>query len=288
MGWLESIQKAIQYIEMNLLDNELTIESIARAANSSVFHFQRTFSILTDITVSDYIRRRRLTLAAQELINTDQKIIDIAFKYGYETPESFTKAFRKQHHISPSEARKKRGTLQSYNRLVIKIQLEGAVPMNYRIIEKDAFQIVGVKRTYNFENGENTQNIPQFWNDVHKDGTNDRLFELNNGEVKGILGVCSVEKYKQDEKLMDYWIATAYNGEVPEGLEAYEVPSSKWAIFEVHGPMPHAMQDTWKKIYSEWFPSNPYEQAGTTELEVYSDDDPNDPNCYSEIWIPIK
>lgn len=109
MGWLESIQKAIQYIEMNLLDKELTIESIARAANSSVFHFQRTFSILTDITVSDYIRRRRLTLAAQELINTDQKIIDIAFKYGYETPESFTKAFRKQHHISPSEARKKKG-----------------------------------------------------------------------------------------------------------------------------------------------------------------------------------
>lgn len=288
MGWVESIQKAINYIETNLLDEHLTIEQIAKSANSSVFHFQRTFSILTDMTISDYIRRRRLTLAAQELMNTDSKIIDIAFKYGYETPEAFSKAFRKQHHVTPSEARKKIGTLQSYNRLVIQINLKGVIPMNYKIVEKDAFQVIGVKRTYNCQNGENLQKIPQFWNDVHIDGTDNRLVELNNGEVEGVLGVCVVEEHQKNQRLMDYWIATAHNGEVPEEFESYEIPASKWVIFEVHGPMPHAMQNTWKKIYSEWFPSNPYKPTGTAELEVYTNEDASNADYYSEIWIPIQ
>ncbi|RUL53603.1 MULTISPECIES: GyrI-like domain-containing protein [Lysinibacillus] len=288
MSWVESIQKAIDYIETNLLNTSLSIEQIAKVTNSSVFHFQRTFSILTDSTVGDYIRRRRLTLAAEELINTEEKIIDLSYKYGYETPEAFTKAFRKQHGITPTDARKKKGSIQSYNRLIIQISLKGAEPMNYKIIEKDAFQIVGVKRTYNCQNGENTQKIPVFWDDVHADGTNNRLIELNNGAVNGVLGVCIVEEEQKSLGLMDYWIATNHEGDVPEGLLAYEIPPSKWVIFEVHGPMPHAMQETWKKIYSEWFPSNPYQPAGSAELEVYSNDDPSKTDYYSEIWIPIK
>lgn len=216
MGWVESIQKAIDYIEANLIISNLTTYDIAKVANSSVFHFQRMFSILTDHTVSDYIRRRRLTLAAQDLISTDEKIIDLALKYGYETPEAFTKAFRKQHGVSPTEARKRIGTLQSYNRLIIQINLKGAIPMNYRIVEKDAFQVVGVKRTYNCQNGENTMGIPQFWEDAHIDGTNDQLFSLNNGEIVGVLGVCIVNADQKSRGLMDYWIATAHHGEVPK------------------------------------------------------------------------
>ncbi|MDM5335429.1 AraC family transcriptional regulator [Ureibacillus composti] len=288
MGWVESIQKAIDYIEANLIISNLTTYDIAKVANSSVFHFQRMFSILTDHTVSDYIRRRRLTLAAQDLISTDEKIIDLALKYGYETPEAFTKAFRKQHGVSPTEARKRIGTLQSYNRLIIQINLKGAIPMNYRIVEKDAFQVVGVKRTYNCQNGENTMGIPQFWEDAHIDGTNDQLFSLNNGEIVGVLGVCIVNADQKSRGLMDYWIATAHHGEVPKNLLSTKIPASKWAIFEVHGPMPHAMQDTWKKIFSEWFPSNPYEYTGTAELEVYTNGNPSNPDYYSEIWIPIK
>ncbi|QCR34039.1 AraC family transcriptional regulator [Lysinibacillus sp. SGAir0095] len=288
MSWVDSIQKAIDYMENHLLDVDLSIEQIAKACNSSAFHFQRTFSILTDITVGDYIRRRRLTLAAQDLVNTNDKIIDIAYKYGYETPESFAKAFRKQHKLSPMEARKKLGPLQSYNRLVIKIKLEGALPMNYKIIEKESFQVVGVKRTYNYKNGENLSEIPQFWSDVHSDGTNDQLINLNNGDIQGILGVCTVEENEKQNGKMDYWIATAHRGETPNGIDSYEIPASKWVIFEVHGAMPHAMQDTWKKIYSEWFPSNPYKPAGTAELEVYTNEDASKPDYYSEIWIPIK
>lgn len=160
--------------------------------------------------------------------------------------------------------------------------------MNYKIIEKDAFQAVGVKRTYNCQIGENAKGIPKFWEDVHLDGTNSRLFGLNNGVVDGVLGVCIVEENQKSKGLMDYWIAAAHEGEVPEGMDAILIPASKWVIFEVHGAMPDAMQKTWKKIYSEWFPSNPYKPAGTAELEVYTNDNPSNSDYYSEIWIPIK
>ncbi|MFY0516733.1 AraC family transcriptional regulator [Lysinibacillus sp. UGB7] len=287
MSWIESIKKAINYMEENLL-NDLTMEQIAQEVNSSVFHFQRIFSILTDMSIADYIRRRRLTLAAQELLNTEHKIIDLAYKYGYDSPEAFTKAFRKQHNVTPSEARKQQGSLQSYNRLIIQVSLKGAEPMKYKIVEKEKFQVVGVKRTYNCQNGENTQGIPLFWDEMNNKGMDDALFKLNNGEIKGVLGVCVPDKNYKENSLMDYWIATDHTGDVPEDLLTMEVPASKWVVFEVHGPMPTAMQNTWKQIYSEWFPSNPYEPTGSAELEVYTDEDPSSPDLYSEIWIPIK
>lgn len=286
MAWVESLQKAINYMEEHLLE-DLTIEDIAKQANASSFHFQRTFLILTDISVGEYLRRRRLTLAAQELSRTDSKIIDLAYKYGYDTPEAFSKAFRKQHGVTPREARKGMGRLQSYNRLVIQVSLKGAEPMKYRIVEKEAFQVVGVKREYSCANGENLKGIPKFWEDVHQNGTNEWLAQLNNGPIKGVLGVCVDQSGRQSNEI-DYWIAAAYDGNVPEGLESLEIPASKWAVFEVHGAMPDAMQKVWKQIFSEWFPSSGFKPAGTPELEVYSDGNPNDPNYYSEIWIPVK
>ncbi|GAB0166915.1 AraC family transcriptional regulator [Lysinibacillus sp. CTST325] len=287
MSWIESIQKAINYIEEHLLD-DITMEQIVREVNSSVFHFQRTFSILTDMSIADYIRRRRLTLAAQELINTEQKVIDLAYKYGYDSPEAFTKAFRKQHNLTPSEARKKQGQLKSYNRLVIQVSLKGAEPMKYKIVEKEKFQVVGVKRTYNCQNGENLQDIPHFWNEMNSKNFDHQLIQLNNGSIKGTLGVCVPNTDQGQNGFIDYWIATDHVGEVGENLLALEIPASKWVVFEVHGPMPDAMQNTWKQIYSEWFPSNPYKPAGTAELEVYPDEDAYSPDSYSEIWIPIQ
>jgi len=183
MSWVESLQKAIDYIEQHLLE-DISISHIAKQANSSPFHFQRTFAILTDMTVGEYMRNRRLTLAAQELSSSDCKIIDIALKYGYDTPEAFTKAFRKQHGLTPSEARNNSGKLQSYNRLVIQVSLKGVEPMKYSILQKEAFRITGVKREFSCINNEQHQMIPQFWQDVHQDGTNDRLLSLNNGEIR--------------------------------------------------------------------------------------------------------
>lgn len=286
MGWVESLQNAIDYMENHLLD-DISIESIAKQANVSEFHFQRIFSVLTDITVGEYLRRRRLTLAAQELSTTESKIIDLALKYGYDTPESFSKAFRRQHGITPSQARNYTGKLKSYNRLTIQVNLKGAEPMNYKIVEKESFKVVGVKREFSCENGENLAGIPKMWDDVHVDGTNDLLFDLNNGQIKGVLGVC-VDKRNAGSSLMDYWIGTDHKGETPEGLLELEIPSSKWGVFEVHGAMPDAMQNTWKQIISEWFPSSHYQHAGTPDLEVYSSGNPSSPDYYSEIWIPLK
>ncbi len=285
MNWIESLQKSIDYLEDHL-DSEINVEDAATAANVSVFHFQRIFMVLTDISVMEYVRRRRLTLAAQELALKTVKVIDVALKYGYETPEAFAKAFKRQHGMSPSDARSSQKGLISYNRLVISVQLKGAYPMKVRIEEKEAFKIVGVKRTFSCDNGENTREIPKMWQEVHQNGINDELTHLNNGAVKGMLGVCRM--MDTSTSTMEYWIATAMEGnEIPERYEAYEIPSATYAIFEVVGPMPEAIQTMWEKIYSEWFPSSSYRPSGSAELEVYSNDNATKADYYSEIWIPV-
>src|SRR5690625_373531 len=283
MKWVESLQAAIDYMEDHLLDN-LPIESIAQQANFSVFHFQRTFAILTDISVGEYLRRRRLTLAAYELTRSNRKIIDLAYKYGYDTPEAFSKAFRRQHGVTPSAARKYTGKLKSYNRLVVQVSLKGAEPMQVKIVEHEGFQIVGVIREFSLVNEENLVGIPKMWDKINEEGTDDQLFRLNNGPVEGVVGVCVVK----DSESIDYWIGTAHEGSAPNRLSTLEIPTSKWAVFEVHGPMPDAMPKAWKQIFSEWFPSSGYKHAGTPELEVYSDENPSSANLYSEIWIPVK
>ena len=286
MGWVESLQKAIDYMEENLLE-PIGIDEIAKQASVSAFHFQRIFAVLTDSSIAEYIRRRRLTLAAEELSRTDHKIIDVAFKYGYETPEAFTKAFRRQHGMAPSQAREGSGNFTMYQRLVIQVNLKGADPMKVRMVERDGFQIAGVKREFSMLNGENLAGIPKMWDEMNGNGTDDLLFGLNNGEIKGVLGVC-VDKSSDKEQLMDYWIAAEYEGEAPDGLLTSSIPASKWAVFEVVGPMPNAMQDMWKRIYEEWFPSSGYSIASTPALEVYSYGNIDAREYYSEIWIPIK
>ncbi|MFD1861298.1 effector binding domain-containing protein [Planococcus chinensis] len=283
MGWVESLQEAIDFMEAHL-DEPIGIDEIAAQANSSVFHFQRTFAILTDMSVGEYLRGRRLTLAAHELVSTDSKIIDIALKYGYDTPEAFAKAFRRQHGMAPTDARKYLGSLKSYNRLVIQVSLKGAEPMKYKIVERAGFKVAGVKQEFSTEDDGNLKGIPAMWQKALADGTDERLFRLNDGQIEGVLGVC----IGKEGGLMDYWIAAETGQEAPEGFKAMEIPASKWGVFEVHGPMPDAMQDAWKKIFSEWFPSNPYEYAGTPELEVYPQEDAYQPDSYSEIWIPLK
>lgn len=287
MSWIESLQKAIDYIEEHLLDEDFSIQKAAEAANASVFHFQRTFAILTDMPAGEYIRGRKLTLAAQDLVCTDLKVIDLSYKYGYDTPEAFTKAFRRQHGMTPTEARKYSGKLKSYNRLVIQVSLKGAEPMQYAIVEKEAFQVAGIKKEFSVVHEENLAGIPKMWDEVNRNGTSDKLFKLNNGEIKGILGVC-VDKRSSKPDSMDYWIAASFKGAKPDSFEILEVPASKWAVFEVHGAMPHAIQNAWKKIFSEWFPSSGYEHAAAPEMEVYTAGDASSPDYYSEIWIPVK
>lgn len=286
MEIVESLQKAIQYIEEHLQD-ELRIQEVAKQAHCSPYHFQRIFTILTGVPVGEYIRRRRLTQAAQELVHSNVKIIDLAHKYGYETPESFTKAFRKQHGITPSEARKKNGTLQSYNRLVIEVKLKGVDPMEYQLIEREAFRVIGLKKMFQCDD-EMSQSIEinKMWQKSNEDGTIDQLLRLNNGDIKGMLGIAV--DYSQETNELEYWIAAESTEKVPDGLNELKVAAAKWAVFNVTGPVAEAVPAMWKKIYSEWFPSNQYEQSEAPSMEVYKSPNPNDTDAQSEIWVPIK
>lgn len=285
MALAQSLQKAIDYMEENLL-NEISIEAIAKQANVSPFHFQRMFLIMTDISVGEYLRRRRLTLAAQQLLNTNQKIIDIAYRYGYESPEAFTKAFRKQHGLSPSEARKEKGTLQSHNRLMIQVNLKGASPMNYQIVERDAFQVIGVKRECPCSETGEVNGVAEFWMEANADGTSAKLAELMNSEIKGLLGI--TDNYNEEKDTVDYWIAVEHAGSVPADFHAFLVPKSKWAIFEVRGSAPIAMPKAWNQIYSEWIPSNGYEVADIPAIEAYTDPDSYKDDSSNQIWLAVK
>ncbi|WP_426334360.1 AraC family transcriptional regulator [Paenibacillus silvae] len=281
MNWIESIQKSVQYIEQHLLES-VTVEKVAAQAHMSAFHFQRIFALMTDVTVAEYIRRRRLTLAAHELLQGEYRIVDVALKYGYETPESFSKAFQRQHGVTPSELRKSGAPVQSYNRLVIQVSLQGVEPMKVQLVEQGAFSITGVRQTFSYVDGQHLQGIGTMWQETYKSGMEDRIGALNDGVIPGLLGVC-VDQGEIQDKQMEYWIATTYTGEQQEGLSVLTLPASKWAVFEVQEPMPQGMQKLWKRIVTEWFPSNPYEHAWLPELEVYR-------GMYDapQIWIPIK
>lgn len=159
--------------------------------------------------------------------------------------------------------------------------------MQYSIVKKESFKVTGMKKELSLEDGKNLIDIPKMWDEVNNDGTADKLLELNDGDIKGVLGIC-VDKRDTKPGSMDYWIAVSSEGRTPDNLLSMEIPSAKWAVFEVHGPMPHSMQNAWKQIFSEWFPSSGYEHAGAPELEVYSLGNPTSPDYYSEIWIAVK
>lgn len=160
--------------------------------------------------------------------------------------------------------------------------------MNYRIVDKETFDVIGVHRDFSLCNGENMRLIPKLWDEVHENGVNDQLIELNNGEIKGVLGICVSHDEQQREESMTYWIGVDYVGDTPAPFSRISIPAAKWAVFEVHGPMPDAMQKVWTQIYGEWLPSSGFVQSGSIQFEYYTDQDPYSQDCYSEIWIPVE
>ncbi|KAA0561543.1 AraC family transcriptional regulator [Bacillus sp. CH30_1T] len=272
----------IQYIEDNL-DGAVEMEELSRLSLSSKFHFQRLFSLVTGYTVADYVRKRRLTLAAQELINQNAKVIDVAFKYGYETPESFSKAFRKAHGVSPSQVREAGTSLKAFPRISFQIQLKGEVEMDYKIVDKEAFQVIGKGKRVSTCNGENLKDIPAFWDEVNTTDLDRLICEAaGNNEM---LGICMEFDHPSEE--FTYFIGAEKKSEEDRSLEVKEIPAATWAVFESVGPMPNAIQGVWKRIYSEWFPSTGYEHGGGPEFELYPPGNPNGENYRCEIWIPI-
>lgn len=282
MGWIEGIGDAIAYIEENLAQ-ELTVEDIAKQAYVSTFYFQKGFAMLCGFTVGEYIRQRRLSLAGSELVSSDGKIIDIALKYGYDSPDSFTKAFTRFHGVTPSAVRKDGALIRSFASLKIKFTLEGGYTMDYKIVEKEAFTVMGVSRNFNYEKAK--AEIPQFWTEHYQTG---------KGEVVvGMYGICLDESMGSDE--FEYLIADDYVPwkETPDGYVAKTIPKNTWAVFPCKGAMPNALQEVNNKIFSEWLPNcKDYKIAAGYNIEMYSNpqDYPKgnqDENYSTEIWIPV-
>ena len=272
-GWIEGIQQSIDYIEQNLAET-LDIEEIAGIAALSPFYYQRIFGALCGMTVGEYIRARRMTLAAQELTGSDAKVIDVAVKYGYDSPDSFTKAFVRFHGIAPSKAKEPGAPLRAMAPLHIRISLEGGSMMDYRIVEKAPFTIVGVKRPFNSDTS--YQEIPKFW---------DEWLALGEKRpVMGTFGVC----IDMDGKDFDYWIADLYFPweDVPEGCETRLIPGSLWAQFPC---TISTLQDTNTKIWSEWLPAlQGYTLAGDYDIEVYLPPEEGSREMKVYIWVPLK
>lgn len=275
MDFISSINEALKYIEKNITE-DLSPEEISKHIYLSSFHFQKIFSLLTGMSLGEYIRNRRLSLSALELCQGDVKVIDVAYKYGYETPESFSKAFTRFHGVTPNSAKREGATLKSFAPLIIKIKLEGGHFMDYRIEKKEAFEVLAMTRTFNQETS--MQEIPKFWAEFMAKGYNEK--------VCGMFGMC----HSMNEGVFKYSIADPYKSgtEVPEGFETFEVPAFTWAMFTCVGPMPKAIQETWQRVYSEWLPNSDYEMVSGYDVEMYTKGDVTSPDYVSEIWIPVR
>jgi AraC family transcriptional regulator len=288
MEFLKNMNEAIKYIEENLT-NEIDFKEVARRAFCSEYHFKRLFSFLTGITLSEYIRRRRLTLAGFELRNRNVKVIDIALKYGYNSPDSFARAFQNLHGITPSEARNNGHSLKAYPRMTFHLSIKGGYEMNYRIVEKGAFRIVGIKkRVPIIFKGVNPE-IASMWKSLDDEKIN-KLKKLSNVEPLGLIQASTnfSEGRMEEKGELDHYIGVATTKECPDELAQLEVPASTWAVFEAIGPFPDTLQDVWGRIYSEWFPTSNYEQIEGPEILWNEDKDVTSPTFKSEIWIPVK
>ncbi|WP_315118238.1 AraC family transcriptional regulator [uncultured Clostridium sp.] len=287
MDSLKKMNEALDYIEENLT-NDINFKEIARLALCSEYHFQRMFSFLTGVTLGEYIRRRRLTVAAFEIINSNMKIMDIAIKYGYSSPDSFTRAFQSLHGVTPSEARNNGQSLKAYPRMTFQLSIKGGDEMNYRIEEKEAFSIIGImERVPIIFHGVNPK-IAAMWQSLDGETIN-KLKELSNVKPLGILSasINFSEERMEEKGELDHYIGVATTRDCPENLTQLEIPPLTWAVFEAVGPFPDTLQDIWGRIYSEWFPSSNYEQVEGPEILWNEHKDITSPTFRSEIWIPV-
>ena len=289
MDWIQGIQRAIDFVEANI-GEEMALEKVAKQAYSSSFHFQRVFGILCGFSLGDYIRMRRLSLAGEELSRGNAKIIDIALKYGYDTPESFSRAFTRFHGISPSEA-KHGGKVKIFTPLSVKLTLTGGSKMDYRIEKREAFQVVCKRKRVGKPQSENaTPDITAMWQEYGADGTMERLISYmpENPVMRGLLGICFSSEL--NAKQFPYGIGVEYDGrKIDSDFEVVTIPANTYAVFTSKGKMPDAFIETYHRIVTEFFPqSSQYEYAENVEFEVYSSADTSNPDYRCEIWIAVN
>lgn len=278
MEWIEKLNDAVAYIEEHLTE-PVDYERLGQIACCSAYHFQRMFAYMAGVPLSEYIRRRRMSLAAVDLQN-GEKIIDVAVKYGYQSPTAFNRAFQTVHGIAPSAVRKEGVAVKSFPSVSFKMIVKGAEEMNYRIETKEAFRIVGVSVPLEKDIEKNFAVIPSKWQEIAMNGTLQRLLGMMDTPPMGVLGVSVCN----DEEAWRYFIAVS-SSKPSEGLEEYTVPAATWAVFPGSGTNA-SIQELERRIVTEWLPTSGYEYGSAPDVEVYLNPDPQ--NAQYEVWIPVR
>lgn len=290
METLVLLRQAIDYIE-DRLEKKLEIEDIAQAALSSKYHFQRMFHALTGFTVTEYIRNRRLTRSAEELAGTDNKVIDVALKYGYESPEAFTKAFQRLHGMTPSAAKKKDVKLKSFPRISFQIQIKGVTEMNYRIVEESASTVVG--KDFIIQKDPSTE-IPKFVEGIWTNGIHDQINGVVGKPARSLLYGYHYDFREDGTKryLMGWELKNESN--IPQELTVLQIPTQTYAVFDSKERITDDVEsgleivNVWHRIYTEWFPSANFEQVEGPCIEKYYWVDESQTESVCEVWIPVK
>ena len=278
MEWIERLNEAMGYMEEHLAD-EIDMEKLGKIACCSSYHFQRMFTYMAGVPLSEYIRRRKMSLAAVDLQGKDRKIIDVAAKYGYSSPTAFNRAFQSVHGIAPSAVKNEGVSVKSFPPIQFKITVKGVEEMNYRIETKDAFRITGVSVPLNKDIEKNFAVIPSKWQEIAMDGTLQKLIGMMDTEPMGVLGVSTCN----DTEPWRYYIAVSTK-KTGEDLEEYMVPAATWAIFPGEGTN-QSIQELERRIVTEWLPTSGDEYGNAPDVEVYLNPDPQ--NAKYEVWIPV-
>ena len=294
MEWIAAMQQAITYMEEHLLE-EINYEVVAKQVHTSGYEFHRAFSFLTGMTANAYIRNRRLSLAGREIVETDTKITDIALKYGYDTPESFTKAFTRFHGVAPKFAREEAAKLVLFNPLVIKIAVEGGKSMDYRIVQTKEQKFIALARSFSNEiiNDEENHEIPDFWEECHDKNLVELLRNLRPDGKKDLYGLCTPTR--EGEDTFQYGIGVVIDEETKDfdteemksaGYCIWDVKPGSYVVFDCIGEDGDCISDTWSKFYKEFLPQVGYEAEAETDYEIYFERGRK--GLFCELWIPVK
>ena len=301
MDWLTRMNAAIAYVEDNL-DSEINYEELAQIARCSSHNFLRMFSFIIDVSLSEYIRRRRLTLAALELQSSNIKVIDLAVKYGYDSPVSFARAFQLLHGVTPTEARTNGVALKAYPRISFQISIKGEKEMDYRIESKEAFQVFGVEGIFKTEAGILNDNDgaahkkpSDLWDECHENGAYEKL-ATDAGDLpafvsKDLCKVHAICDYKETEDGTFPYMLCAFRSpnSNADGYTIVDIPAHTWAIFPTEkfdwSDCGKVLGSLYKRIFSEWLPTSSYEQVGSLDMELYGGDGDLG---YVEIWLAIR
>ncbi|KAB1923164.1 AraC family transcriptional regulator [Micromonospora noduli] len=283
---LDRLNEAMAYIERHL-DQKIEVAELARIALTSEYHFRRLFSALAGMPLSEYIRRRRLTVAGADVLAGERTLLDVAVHYGYGSAEAFARAFHAVHGVGPGEARRTGAALRAQPRMSFRLTVEGSGSMEYRIVDKDAFALVGRKARVPLVHEGMNPAIVAFIRSIDKE-TTERIEALSDQEPKGIVNVSdNLADSRQEGTELDYWHGVVTSAAPPEDLDALPVQAGSWAVFTTSGAFPQAVQYLWRDVFTQWFPSNPYRSRPGPEISrvrVSADGTQAD----AELWIPVE